>query len=329
MENKRIGIREIAKLAGVSVATVSRVINTPELTSEEARKKVNAVINEYNYVPNLMAKNLFSKDYNSLAVFVLDLENPFFVALVKELNNIAFQHKQTLIICDTENSPEKEQEYLRYCEAIRVKGIIITEGLTSSTLYDSKINQKLVFLDRKVSPEFTTVRSDSLTGITKAIDYLYNLNHRRFGFVGSTDSLSLTSVEERARIFKDVLSNKGIEVDPSFMFKGSLSAKTGAKALDYYCTLGAPPTAILCANDQIAYGFIARAYALGVKIPGDFSIVGFDGCSSGFLYPKLTTVRQNIPKLALELYNAINSDEPPQEKIIDISLSIGDTCRML
>lgn len=329
MENKRIGIREIAKLSGVSVATVSRVINTPELTSEEVQKKVNAVISEYNYVPNLMAKNLFSKDYNSLAVFVLDLENPFFVALVKELNKIAFQHKQTLIICDTENNPEKEQEYLRYCEAIRVKGIIITEGLTNSSLYDIKINQKLVFLDRKVSSKFTTVRSDSLTGITKGIDYLYNLNHRLFGFVGSTDSLSLTSVEERAKFFSNVILKKGLDVDPRFMFKGSLSAKTGAKALDYYCSLDTPPTAIICANDQIAYGFIARAYALGVKIPGDFSIVGFDGCSTGFIYPKLTTIRQNIPKLAQELYNAINSDEKPKEKVVEITLSLGDTCRML
>lgn len=329
MKNKRVGIREIAKLSGVSVATVSRVINTPELTSEDVRKKVNAVIREYNYVPNLMAKSLFSKEYNSLAVFVLDLENPFFVSLVKELNKIAFQHKQTLIICDTENNPKKEQEYLRYCEAIRVKGIIITEGLTNSSLYDSNMNQKLVFLDRKVNSKFTTVRSDSLTGITKAIDYLYNLNHRLFGFVGSTDNLSLTSVEERSKTFNEALINKGIDVNPNFMFKGSLSTKTGAKALDYYCSLSTPPTAVLCANDQIAYGFIARAYALGIKIPEDFSIIGFDGCSSGFLYPKLTTIRQNIPKLAQELYDAIHSDEKPKEKVVDVSLSLGDTCRML
>lgn len=329
MKDKQIGIREIAKLSGVSVATVSRVINTPEITSEKLRNKVNAVIEEYNYVPNLVAKNLFSKDYHSLAIFVLDLENPFFVALIKELNKIVFQHKQTLIICDTENNSEKEREYLKFCKAIRVKGIIITEGFTDSSLYDVRIHEKLVFLDRKISSDFTTVKSDSKAGITMMIDYLYNLNHRHFGFIGSTDSISLTSIEERTQIFHDVLTNKGIEVNSSFIYRGSLSTKTGAKALDYYCSLSKPPTAVLCANDQIAYGFIARANALGVKIPGDFSIVGFDGCTTGYYYPKLTTIRQDLPRLAQVLYNAVFSDDEPKERIINVSLSLGDTCRMI
>ena len=107
-----IGIRDIAKLAGVSTATVSRVINNPEMTSEKVRKKVQKVIEEYNYIPNQPVKKIFSKTSNTIAVFIYDMENPFFISLIKELNQICLEHNYMLLICDTGSSPELEKKYL-------------------------------------------------------------------------------------------------------------------------------------------------------------------------------------------------------------------------
>lgn len=328
MQKKSVGIRDIARLAGVSVATVSRVINRPELTSEEVRKKVNAIIEEYNYVPNIVARNLYTKKSTSFALFVYDLENPFFISLIKELHKIAFEDGHTLIIFDTESNPEKEREYLLYCEAIRTKGIILTEGFNDPTLIEKKINQNIVFLDRKVNPHYTTVKSDNKSGISMLIDYLYNLNHRIFGFAGYDENIASTL--ERRDAFISSLSDKGIAVEPQYILRGPVTPKTGVQALDYFCSLKTPPTAIVCGNDQVARGFIARAYQLGFSIPGDFSVVGFDGCNTDYFYPKLTTIKQDIPKLSRALYNVIFSDDTTHNDcIIDVSLIMGDTCRKL
>ena len=104
---KYLNIRDIAKLAGVSTATVSRVLNHPELTSPEIRARVQAIVQEHHYVPNQMVKSLFSHPADSIAVFVYDMANPFFIALIQELNRVAFDHKHALLICDTSNDIQK------------------------------------------------------------------------------------------------------------------------------------------------------------------------------------------------------------------------------
>ncbi len=188
MHKDNLGIREIAKIAGVSVATVSRVINTPDKTAPATREKVRAVIERYQYVPNLTARDMYGKDSNSFALFVYDLENPFFISLIKELHKIALQHKRTLLICDTESDAAKEREYFLYCKGIRVQGIIVTEGYENFFSNDTT-NYRIAVMDRKGGPHYSCVRSDNRSGVITLVDYLYNLNHRRFGFAGLTDNI--------------------------------------------------------------------------------------------------------------------------------------------
>ncbi|MEG1614330.1 MAG: LacI family DNA-binding transcriptional regulator, partial [Oscillospiraceae bacterium] len=196
MNKKNIGIREIAKQAGVSVATVSRVINGTGNTSDEVNERVNKVVKEFNYIPNIVAKSMYSSTSNSIALFVLDLDNPFFISVIKELNAIAIKNGYTLLICDTENSPERENEYLNYCKGIRTKGIIFTEGYRSNLLNGDFENQNLVFHDRFISSAFSTVMSNNEKGIRILVDYLYNLNHRKIGYAGWLPSIK-SSVERK------------------------------------------------------------------------------------------------------------------------------------
>ena len=328
LNKKSIGIREVAKLAGVSVATVSRVINNTGSTSEEVKERVNKIVKEYNYVPNLVAKTMYSSDSNSIALFVLDLDNPFFIAIIRELNSIAIENGYTLLICDTENCPDKEREYLKYCQGIRTKGIIFTEGHRSSFLEQNLKSSNIVLHDRYISPEFSTVMSDNDKGIRLLIDYLYNLNHRKIGYVGWLPSIH--SSVERKNAYQEALREKDIIVPEEYIVQGSMTAQTGVEALDYFCAMGNRPTAIVCGNDQVARGFITRAHMLNIKIPDDFSVVGFDGCSQEYFYPRITTIKQDVKTIAQKLFDCvINKDGSGEFHVIDVSMVIGDSCRRI
>lgn len=326
---QQIGIRDIARLAGVSVATVSRVINTPEKTTQKTRDKVNKIIEEYNYVPNILVRDIYQKARNSIAIFIRDIEISFFVELIKELNNIAFENKYALIICNTENNTEKEKEYLKFCEGIRTKGIIFTEGHTKQVFSSPASNQTLVFHDRYVSDKYSSVVANNRKGIKMLVDYLYNLGHTKFAFVG--DNPLEISAQERKQAFLDTLEEKGITVPPEYIIKGNWKARSGVDALDYVCTLSDRPTAIVCANDTIARGFIVRANKMGLKVPRDFSVVGFDGYTPEYFYPRITTVKQDVKKIAKNLFDCVTlpPDAKPKHIMLDVKMIIGDSCHRI
>lgn len=323
MTRKIVGIRDIAREAGVSVATVSRVINTPEKTKQETREKVNEIINKYNYVPNALAKNLFAKKSTSFAIFIYDVSNPFFISLVKELTNFALDNQCSLLVCDTENNPEKEIKYINYCESIQTHGIILTEGLVSH-ISSKNINQKLIFLDRALSDKYSIVTSDNEKGISMIVDYLVRLNHRKIAFVGDIDKFSTSRI--RYNTFHKKMEKTGLFVPKNYVFNGPFTPQTGEDAMIHLMSLPDPPTAIVCANDLIAYGMTSKAAELDLKIPGDFSITGFDGCMPSYLIPKVTTVAQNTKELAEKLFEAVFIADKPKEYIVDVSLKIGNTC---
>jgi len=324
-EKRYFGIRDIARIAGVSTATVSRVINAPGSTSTATQKKVMDVINEYNYVPNQMAKNLFSKSSNSIAIFIYDIENPFFASLIKELNNIAFENKCTLLICDTENNIDKEREYLYYCQSIRCSGVILTEGVNYDLFSTDNSFQSVAYLDRCADASFSCVGSDNYKGMQKLVDYLYNLNHRKIAFAGAMDKFQ--SAIERMNGYTNALISHDIEINPSYIFDGTFGYQTGVKALEYFWSLNDKPTAIVCANDQIAQGLIMMAYKLNISVPGDLSVVGFDGVDSIYFYPKITTIKQDINKIAKTLFDIVTvPNKTPIHQTIDISIVIGESC---
>lgn len=331
MEKKKTikGIREIAELAGVSTATVSRVINKPETTSPKMKEKVLRIIEEYNYVPNQMAKNLFSKTSNSIAIFVYDMSNPFFISVIKQLNQLAFKNKYTLLICDTENSQEKEREYLNYCKSIRVSGIVLTEGVHHSILSDAWGDIKTIFLDRKgVKQTYSSVQSDNEKGISLLVDYLYNLNHRRIAFVKGPNNMH--SADQRFQAYCNKMHQLDLEIKQEYIFDGYFSHKAGIEAIDYFCSLSQLPTAIICCNDQIAQGIIMRSHTLGLNIPNDLSVVGFDAIEDSYFYPKITSIYQDTKKMAEKLFECLISDTTShQHHTIDVHLSMGDTCRKI
>ena len=324
-------IREIAELAGVSTATVSRVLNNPEKTSQAVRDKVMHLVEKYNYVPNQMVKNIFSKTSNTIAVFVYDMNNPFFTSIIFSLNRYAFAQGYHLIICDTENNPETEAEYLRYCQSTRVNSLILTEGASSEICKLASNNIWITLLDRTFKDkDYPAVTSDSRLGIRTSIDYLENLNHRKIAFIAGPQQTQ--TGKRRFDAFVEYMKERKLPTPSEYVFQGDFSVKTGFDALEYFLNLKEKPTAIICSNDEIAKGVVFRANSLGVIIPDDLSVIGFDGTSGDYFYPKLTTVSQDIGEIARLLIQEATEgkiNNSCTKHIVPVKLVIGDTCKRI
>lgn len=299
-----IGIREIAKLAGVSTATVSRVMNHPEKCKPQTIELVNRIIEENNYVPNETARNIFSRSYNTLALFIFDIRNPFFTQLIVELNNVCLENDYTLLICDTENDPEKELAYLHSCQAKRCGGLIITEGLDTDIFNECGI--PYVYLDRQ---ENLSVTSENYHSVKDVIRRFYDMGHRKIAFIGIADVFH--SIKTRHAAYADALDELGIPYNKDYVFlKGNgFTNSLGAEGFNRFKNLDDPPTAVFCANDMCALGFMREAILQGVNIPEDVSICGFDHVLDDYTPVPLTTIEQNIPLLAETLFQLVTNPE--------------------
>ena len=336
MQKKKnfLGIREIASLAGVSTATVSRVLNSPQATSEKTRKKVMEIIREYDYVPNMSAKALFSGQSNTIALFVFDMYNPFYISFIKELNLIALEHNYILIICDAADEPEREEKYYNYCKSNRCAGIVYSAGSTRKYVggNESYNNIPIVIFDRSPFQDANcySIKSDDDKAMQLLTDYLYKMNHRKIGFIGANDAL--VSAKERLRSFHKHMNRLGLEVPPHYIKSGNFTVQNGVDAFDYFYPMSDAPTAIIAANDQIAQGFVSRARSLNINIPQEFSVCGIDGVDYDPFYPRITSVKQNIREMAAAAFDfIINADKipAPATKVIDVTLRIGQTCQKI
>ncbi|GEM_PF-1052716 len=335
-EKSYLSMRDIAKLADVSPATVSRVINKSGYVSSANFAKVMQIIEQYDYVPNQTAKNLFANVSNYLAIFVFDMANPFFSSIVTHLNQISFDHGYTLLIFDTGNQPQKESEFFNRCQSIRVKGIIFTEGTSRNLPIKPSLRKSLVFFDR-ASPGtgYHAIRSDNKKGMRLAVDYLYNLNHRRIAFIGGPEKYF--TAKERKEGFMEAMDARKLACRPEYMLIDNNFARAdGRAAFNQVLSLRTVPTAVVCANEQLAQGFILAAQSRGVRIPEDISVIGYDGVDPDGTYPTLTSIRQNTREIARLLFKAIADDEDSGcedidcfEHIVDVEFTEGASCRKI
>ncbi|AZO93688.1 LacI family DNA-binding transcriptional regulator [Halocella sp. SP3-1] len=328
-------IRDIAEMCDVSTATVSRVLNSPDQVAEKTREKVLQVIKEENYIPNQIAKNLNSNITNNIALFIFDIMNPFFTKLIKEANRIAFDWNYSLIICDTENEKERELKYLNYINKSKFAGLILTEGISGEILEKLDPSYPVVCIDRYINSNsnrnYPIITSENREGARKAVEYLVTLNHKKIAHVSGTPGVK--TADERKQGYLDIVEKYELPVDERYIYTGDFRTESGIKALEYFLSLEEMPTAIFCANDLMAKGLLGRSMSLNINVPGDLSIIGFDGILNNSYY-KLTTVKQSIAQMAAvamkELINLIEKKTvSPKERKIPGKLIVGDTCQKL
>jgi DNA-binding LacI/PurR family transcriptional regulator len=326
-------ISDIAELSGVSTATVSRVINSPEKVSESTRQKVLKVIEKHNYQPNGLAQSFRTKKSKTLALFIYDIDNPFYAKLIKELNKMAFDNNYTLIICDTENNRDRELEYINYINQNKIEGLIMTEGISTDHFNKLNKNLYLVCIDRDIEVDraYLRVTTNNRKSVAKAVEYLVNLNHRKIALISGPENVK-TAVE-RKKGYLDMIEKYDLPVDEDYIYQGNFKRESGAEALDYFLSLSKVPTAVFCSNDLMAEGLFSRALSLNIDIPDDLSIIGFDGVSKA-LYKPLTTIKQDIKGIAEASIKGLVSMIERGEIINKINkipgeFLIGETCSRL
>lgn len=297
-------IKEVAERAGVSTATVSRVINESSNVSPHLRERVLAAIAELHYSPSRLARHLRSQSTRTIGLIISDIQNPFFTSLVRGVEDVAYQNGYSILLCNADEDPTKEQLYVEVLRAERVAGAIV--ACTSETCCQALLEFYLtwVAVDRRVyGREVDTVVVDNVAGARQAVLHLLNLGHRRIGLIGG--SVTVTTGRERLDGYLAAFAERGLPVLADLLLSGDFKEASGHRLASELLARPEPPTALFVANNLMTMGALQALQEHAVRIPQDISVVGFDDVPwMSLLQPPLTTVRQptyQIGKEAAEL----------------------------
>ena len=300
-------IREIAKRARVSTATVSRAINRVPTVNPQLARRVWNVIEELGYYPNTQARALVSGRSRIFGLIISDITNPFFPEIVQVFERIAVHNDYEILLSSTGNDPKHMQKAVRRLIERRVEGVaIMTFGMEESLLEDLKLrNVPLVFVDvGPARPRVSNIRIDYQHGIRQAVQHLAALRHQEIAFISGP--LRLKSAEARRRAFISSMNEIGLKANPEFVVEGNHTIEGGVELFGNILASGSRPTAVLCSNDLTAIGVMRRAYEEGIRIPKDLSVVGFDDIRlAQFVLPALTTVQMSQAELARIAFQAL------------------------
>jgi LacI family transcriptional regulator len=327
-------IREIAKRAKVSTATVSRTINRVPTVDPQLAKRVWKVVDELGYYPNTQARALVSGKTRIFGLIVSEITNPFFPEIVQSFEDIAVQHNYEILLTSTIHEPKRMESSVRRMIERRVEGVaVLTFGMEESLLEDLRFRKvPLVFVDvGPPVPRVSNIRINYQHGIRQAVQLLAALQHQRIAFVSGP--LKLKSAQARKDAFAESMCEIGMRVDPELMFEGDHTMEGGIRALNHLASLPSRPTAIMCSNDMTAIGVMRAAYDLGVSIPQELSLVGFDDVRlAQFMIPPLTTVQMSQTELAKLAFKAllaqVESEKPAAagvEYLLDTSLILRNS----
>ncbi len=293
-------IRQVAKRAGVSSATVSHVINNTRFVSDDVRSRVNEAIRELNYQPNALARSLRRGQTHTIALVLPDSANPFFAEIGRHIERIAFDRGYSVIFCNTEGQPAKENFYLDVVVKKRVDGVILVSvGIPGTHLQQLEAqNVPLVIVDRQ-SKEYSidTVLTDNLRGGLLATQHLIRLGHRRIACI--TGSSTLNPSYQRFAGYEQALREAGLEFDPGLHRTGDFHAASGWEIGLELLRRARPPSAIFACNDMMAIGVLRAASEAGLRVPEDLALVGFDDIELAlYTNPPLTTVSQDKARIS-------------------------------
>lgn len=302
-----ISIKDVARLAGVSPTTVSRVINGTGATSPRTTQRVLEAIEALGYQPNLLARSLRVQRSKLLGFLVIDIESPVFARLAKHIEDTATRKGYNLILCNVGENPKKEKEYLEVFIQRQVEGIIFSRVSDESLLYKTPQLSRIpyVVLDRNLErEEAPTVKLDNYQAGALAAEHLFSLGHQYIACI--TGPLKIKICRERLEGFTETAQKKGVPAENLFVVEGNFKIDGGKMGMEKILALPHPPTAIFCMNDLMALGAISAIREGGFSIPEDFSVIGLDNTIlSEYSYPPLTTVAQPFDQMAKEAINLL------------------------
>lgn len=314
MGKDNITVYDIAKEAGVSPATVSRVLTGNATVSDEKRVKVEEVIKKHDFQPNALARSLSKKESKIIGVILPDITNPFFSSVFIEAEKLALKAGYTMILCDSMNNNELEFMHLRSLTEKQVDAIVFMGGrindVKTKTKYAEEMNQiskkiPLILVNGKMTGvDCYKVVAEEEKGIAELVEHLISLGHTKIGLLGGKTSVTSTYLKHKA--FEKAIHKHGLEINRNWVITNDFSMESGADSMRKLLELEDRPTAVMAINDLVGVGVVQAAKEAGLRIPQDMAITGFDGVYiSKITDPPLTTVSQNYEEIGAAVIETI------------------------
>lgn len=293
---RTVTIQDVAKTAGVSVSTVSRVLNGKVDVASDTQDRIRSVIDDLGFTTNLAARSMRSHKKNLVGLIMPDIAYPFAIEVMKGVNRAIAESEFDLLVYTTGDVRKSgrayhEQKYVSLLTNSISDGVIIVAPVAG----EFNIDAPIVSIDPLASnPNYPAVHATNYVGTADAMQYLLGLGHKRIGYISGRAELE--SSNRRLKGYRESLENAGISIDEQLIAAGDYTTETGVNGARQLLALENPPTAIFASNDQMAMGVYQVAEEMGLRIPDDLSVVGFDNITES-KYMGLTTVDQFISEM--------------------------------
>ena len=337
-----ITIYDIARMAEVSVSTVSRVLNGKSVVNEQTRQKVLNIMAMHNFQPNRLAQSLLKKESMTIGCILPDITNLFFSTVFLQAELYTAELGYTMLLCNSLNNRDMESNYLRVLLERRVDGILFMGGRINDSKPRSELVEEMQTIVERVplvmingqmpDVDAYVIQSDESQGFTDLIQYLYNIGHRKMALIGGATGVTPTDVKMSA--FNKTVETLGFLTHPSWIIPRGFSVESGVEAMQLLLQQAELPTAVLAINDQVAIGAIKEAQRQGLRVPEDISVVGFDDTFlAQVCTPALTTVNQNytqLARIAMDTLIAVATGQPARRlNVVQTRLILRDSCRAI
>lgn len=288
-------IKDVAREANVSIATVSRVLNDIDVVNEDTKKKVLDAIKKLGYRPNIVARSLKTQRTKTIGILVPDISSGFYPEIVRGAEDVSNIYDYNVILCNSDFDSEKEKEYLRVLSEKMVDGVIyMSSSLEEDTL--SLINElslRTVLVETKDKEEsLPSVTIDNIKATYEATKYLIDKGLKKIAFVG-VEKDTMNAWSDRYIGYENAMKDSNLEIDEDLVYLNNLKVKSGYDAVEKFESLNKKCDGVVCASDEIAMGVINGFRERGINVPGNVSVVGFNNNAfASVFYPKLTTINQ-------------------------------------
>lgn len=291
MDHKSATIQDVARVAGVSTATVSRTLSKPDVVAELTREAVLDAIRTTGYRVNHLARNLRRQRTGSVIALMPNLANPFFSQIVAGMASVLTPAQYGLLIADTQAGPDADERLSHYLLSGMADGLVLFDGTLSPARLDIPGRPPIVAACEWMGGALPSVRVDNAHGARLAVRHLAKLGHTAIAHVTGPPGnvLSLSRLEG----FRAEMAAQGLPVSEDWIYPGDFTMDSGAMAARAWLAAERRPTAVFCSSDEMAIGFMGAVQHAGVSVPEDVSLIGFDNIEVvGHLTPALTTIRQ-------------------------------------
>lgn len=337
---KNLNIKDIAKIAGVGVATVSRVLNNQCDVKDETRQKILEVMEQHSYIPNNSARNLKRNTSNNIGVLVKGIHNPFFSKMIKSIEEEIDREGHSMILHYNDNNNNDIDAAVELIKEKRLKGLICLggdfENLDKEELVSLKtpiVLASTYVIEKANKTMFSSVIIENEAAAFKAVDYIASLGHEKIGII-TTGEEDRTIGKLRFEGYKKALNKNNIDYNEKFVEIGEYTFESGFNAMNKLLKKQLGITAVFATTDIMAIGASKAILSNGLKIPEDISVVGFDGMDySLYFHPSITTIVQPVEEMGKKsielLFDLLKNKKEHQHIILETVLQERESCKKL